>query len=88
MNSNIKLILIGAVALAIGLLGGYYYGNSAGKTSGMAEGITAGRQQVLDEQKKAQEEELAKIVEEANPFKDVEEAANPFKDVYKNPFAQ
>lgn len=89
MNNNInKLILIGAVALVLGLIGGYYYGNSAGKTSGTAEGITAGRQQILDEQKKAQEEELAKVAREANPFADIEEKANPFKDVYKNPFAQ
>lgn len=89
MNSNInKLISIGAVALIIGLAGGYYYGISAGKKSGVAKGIETGRQQVLDEQKKAQEEELARVAKEANPFADIEEKANPFKDVYKNPFAQ
>lgn len=88
MSNNIKLILIGVVALAIGIVGGYYYGNLAGKKSGVTEGIETGRQQVLDEQKKAQEEELARVAKEANPFADIEEKANPFKDVYKNPFAQ
>lgn len=88
MSNNIKLILIGVITLAIGIVGGYYYGNLAGKKSGVAEGIETGRQQVLDEQKKAQEEELARVAKEANPFADIEEKANPFKDVYKNPFAQ
>jgi hypothetical protein len=52
------------------------------------DGITAGRQQVLDEQKKAQEEELKAAQDAANPFSDVTDKANPFKDVYTNPFAQ
>lgn len=88
MNENIKVILAVIVALAIGLGVGYYYGNSTGLSAGIEQGIEKGRADILAEQKKAEEEKLARIVEEANPFKEIEETANPFKDAYKNPFAQ
>ncbi|MFH1956279.1 MAG: hypothetical protein ABIJ28_01360 [Patescibacteria group bacterium] len=88
MNSNVKLIIIGIITLAIGLAGGYYYGDLTGKNIGLEDGIAQGRQQVLDEQEKQRQEELAKLAEEANVFNDIEDAANPFKDAYKNPFAQ
>lgn len=88
MNENIKLIIIGIITLTIGLFGGYYYGNLTGKNIWLENGITQGRQQILDEQEKQRQEELAKLAEEANVFNDIEDAANPFKDAYKNPFAQ
>lgn len=83
-NNSKKTILIAAVAIILGLAGGYYAGSLQGKKAG----IVSGRQQVLDEQKAAQEAALKAAQEAANPFSDVTEKANPFKDVYKNPFAQ
>lgn len=76
------------VALAAGAVGGFYYGKSRGFEKGNAQG----RVDLLAEQKKAQEEELAKAQEElkkaANPFAE-QETINPFKEKkgeYKNPF--
>lgn len=88
MNSNTKLIIGAILALIIGVGGGYYYGNSQGKQAGLDDGIVQGRQQILDEQEKKRQEELAKVADEANIFNDIEDIANPFKDTYKNPFAQ
>lgn len=84
MQDNIKLILAIIISLAVGLGAGYYYGNSVG----VSAGVERGRTELLAEQKKAGEEELAKMAKEANPFNKIEEAVNPFKDVYKNPFVQ
>ena len=84
MQDNKKVILITVVAIILGLAGGYYAGNLQGKKAGIA----SGRQQILDEQKAAQEAALKAAQEAANPFSDVTDKANPFKDVYTNPFAQ
>lgn len=88
MNSNIKIVLGVIIALFVGLVAGYYYGNARGLVKGNENGMQKGRLDLLAEQKKAQEEELSKIIEEANVFNEVEKAVNPFKDAYKNPFAQ
>jgi predicted RNase H-related nuclease YkuK (DUF458 family) len=82
--NNSKLIIGVILALVIGAGAGYYFGNANGEKAGIA----SGRQQILDEQKKEQEEALRAAQEAANPFSDVTDKANPFKDVYKNPFAQ
>jgi uncharacterized protein HemX len=79
MNQT-KLIIGIIIILVLGLGAGYYFGQRTG--------IIVGREQVLDEQKKAQEEALQKVAAEANPFAEIENKANPFKDAYKNPFAQ
>ncbi len=81
---NTKLIIIAILALVIGAVAGYYYGNSVA----YEKGVIDGRQTLLDEQKAAEETALKKIQEAANPFSDIENKANPFKDVYTNPFAQ
>lgn len=88
MDNNKKLVIVAILALIIGVAVGYYYGNSQGEQAGIDEGIAQGRQQILDEQEKKRQEELAKVADEANIFNDIEDVANPFKGTYKNPFAQ
>lgn len=88
MEGNTKIIIIALVALLIGAVGGYYYGNSTGYDKGRDEGILTGKQALLEDQKKEAEDALKKLQEEANPYTEVEDAANPFKDTYQNPFAQ
>lgn len=88
MDNNKKLVISAILALIVGVAAGYYYGNSQGRQAGIDDGITQGRQQILDEQEKKRQEELAKVADEANIFNDIEDVANPFKDTYKNPFAQ
>lgn len=79
-----NIILIGFVALAIGLGIGYYYGN----TSGIKRGVESGRADLLAEQEKAAEEATKvaqdKIIEQVNPFSDAK--VNPFLGEYTNPF--
>lgn len=79
-----NIILIGLVALAIGLGAGYYYGN----TVGVKSGVEVGRADLLAEQKKADEEVAKaaqdKILEQVNPFSDSK--VNPFEGGYTNPF--
>lgn len=84
MNNNIKIIIGVVIALIIGLVGGYYYGNS----TAYEKGVATGRQALLDEQKAEEEAALKEIQEAANPFSEIEEKVNPFKDAYTNPFSQ
>ncbi len=84
MREDKRLALIIIIALAAGIAAGYYYGNSRG----VAAGVEKGRQEILAERKRAEEEALKKVQDAANPFSGAEDAANPFKDTYKNPFAQ
>ncbi|MDD5032659.1 MAG: hypothetical protein PHC85_00865 [Candidatus Pacebacteria bacterium] len=88
MSQKTYLMVLPIVALFVGLFGGYYYGEYKGFSAGVVSGKETGRSELLAEQKKAQDDELSKVVEEANVFNDIENAANPFKDAYKNPFAQ
>ena len=88
MTQKVYLTILSIIFLVGGLLGGYYYGHDKGFDAGLNAGVEKGRADLLAEQKKAQEDELAKIAEEANVFNEIEEAANPFKDAYKNPFGQ
>jgi membrane protein YqaA with SNARE-associated domain len=84
MKNIVKLILIALLGMAVGAASGYWFGNRLG----IKQGKALGRDELLAEQKKQQEDELAKIQDQANPFNDIEEAANPFKNVYQNPFGQ
>lgn len=78
-----NIILIGLIALAIGLGVGYYYGN----TTGVKSGVEIGKADLLAEQEKAAEEAVKatqdEILEQINPFGD---AVNPFEGGYTNPF--
>jgi len=79
-----NIILIGLVALAIGLGAGYYYGN----TVGVKSGVEVGKASLLAEQKKVADEATKvaqdKILEQVNPFSDTK--VNPFEGGYTNPF--
>lgn len=77
MNNN-NVILWVIVSLVVGIVGGYYYGNSVG--------VEIGKQQVLDQQKLEEEAKIKEVQDAANPFSEIEETANPFKDTYQNPF--
>jgi len=78
-----NIILIGLVALVIGLGAGYYYGNMTGVKSG----VERGKADLLREQEKSAEEEAKaaqdKILEQINPFGN---EVNPFEGGYINPF--
>ncbi len=77
-NKTSITIVVGVVALVVGALAGYFYGQNVGA----AKGASAGREQLLAEQ--------ANTAAEANATRmaELQEAANPFKDSYQNPFAQ
>ncbi|MFC1623631.1 hypothetical protein ACFL05_00735 [Patescibacteria group bacterium] len=77
MNNNNTIIGI-VVALAIGVVGGYFYGKNVG--------LTVGQQQILDQQTAEETAELEEIQEAVNPYAEIEDVANPFKDTYTNPF--
>lgn len=68
------------VGLALGAVGGYYFG--------VTKGVASGRQALLNEQSAAETKKLEEISKQANPFSAAKDAANPFKDMYQNPFAQ
>lgn len=80
MEDQSRLYIFAALALIVGVAGGYYYGLGAGNAQGRTE--------LLAEQEA--EAELAKVeaqkqlAEEANPFADAD--ANPFEGSYQNPF--
>jgi hypothetical protein len=88
MKIIVKFALVVLVGIVMGAAGGYFWGNRSGLKAGIEQGKVLGRDKLLAEQKKQQEDELAKIQDQANPFNDIEEAANPFKNVYQNPFGQ
>lgn len=66
---------LAVVALIIGLAGGYYYGNSKGRTDLLAEQKAA--------EEKAQVEAQEELAEAANPFGGAQ--VNPFEGSYTNP---
>lgn len=80
------LLIVAALCLTAGVYAGYIYGKSKGSAAGYVIGYENGKTDLIDEQKKVEEEALKKVQNSANPFSGVEEKVNPFKDVYKNPF--
>ena len=93
-DNNVKLILLGIVAFALGLGSGLYCGNSQGLTEGKAQGLVegieqgkeVGREELLAEQEAAEAEALLEIQEAANIYDDDE--VNPYSDAYQNPFSE
>ena len=84
MNQNAAKWIFVLVALLVGLVGGYWYGNMKGVEQGVAK-----EQAAKAQTQKAAEEEAAKA---ANPFEQTttnpfeKSPANPFENVELNPF--
>jgi hypothetical protein len=81
------VVLIGAGALVVGLVGGYFFGVGKGDEAGRA----AGKAALLAEQAAERERAVAaaekELVDAANPFAaENQAAANPFEGAYQNPF--
>lgn len=76
-NQILLITVIGVIALIVGAVGGYYYGQRN------APAITADttNQALSDQTQAVIDAEKAKLAELQN-------AANPFKKTYQNPFAQ
>lgn len=79
------------VALAVGLLSGYFYGSEAGLRRGRDEGILQGIAQekavAATKRKEAAEKAAAAVnpfEQTSNPFE--KSPVNPYKDVKVNPF--
>jgi flagellar basal body-associated protein FliL len=85
MNMDKKKVLIALVIVLLILLvvGACYFVYRRG----YSQGYVRGRNDLLVEQKKQEEEALKKALEAANPFSERIEV-NPFKEAYKNPFTQ
>jgi flagellar basal body-associated protein FliL len=83
-NSSLKTIIIGVVALVVGLGGGYYFGSASGIEKGVAQ------ERGVQEAKKKEAEK--KAAEKANPFQQTTtnpfetSPANPYQNVKVNPF--
>lgn len=76
-NQILLITLIGIIALIVGAIGGYYYGQRN------APAITADttNQALSDQTQAVIDAEKARLAE-------LQDAANPFRNSYKNPFAQ
>jgi uncharacterized protein (UPF0333 family) len=83
-ENKFKFLLPAIMALTIGLIAGYFYGNITGKKTGRTELLTEQKATAEAEAKAAQEE----IAKQANPFSATGTEVNPFKGSYQNPFAQ
>lgn len=88
-NSSGMTAAIVAVALIIGVAGGYLYGQSVGVKKGLAQAEVVAKQKAEDAVKAA--EKLA--AQAANPFAGTSNplesvTTNPFAKVKTNPFAQ
>lgn len=97
MENNKKFTTLAVVmsaffALAVGICGGYYYGNNKGVADGIsagkAAGIAEGQAALLVKQTKEAEENLKTVQEAANPFAEQKNAVNPFQNAYVNPFGE
>lgn len=94
-ESKVNLIFLTILVLGVGLLGGWYYGQSLGYDQGYSEGydkgkeegITQGREDLLAEQEQTVQEVIDELQAAANPYEEAT-GTNPFSEDYVNPFSE
>jgi hypothetical protein len=99
-DNSLQLTIFIAVALIIGLTGGWFLGKSqgynkgftAGKEEGVTEGIEQGKELGRDELLEEQEQTVQEVIDElqsaANPYDEDVTGTNPFSEGYENPFSE
>ncbi len=80
--NNAKLIVIAAIAIAIGAISGYGYGQKTGYARGTGDGYQRAQGDFKNLQAAAAQKAAQEAAKTANPF----QTANPLQNVTTNPF--